>query len=396
MSGPDSRGRADAAAGDASLRLAQRRRRMRRLALQALFVAAVLALLAVFAHNVSVNLQMRQIRSGFGFLADRAGFDIGESLLPYDAASTYAQALLIGILNTVRVALLALVAATVLGVMIGLARLSRHPLVRALALGWVELARNIPLLLQLLALYMVVTQFLPDATEAWSLGSVALLSKQGLMLGAPTALGTALLAGLAAGAALAVGGVRLVRRREGGLFAAATAGLAGLAAGLALGWIGAGLVGGWSRPALEGFSVVGGAALTPEFLTLWIGLSFFASGAIAEIVRAGAQAVPQGQWQAARALGLQEREIVQRIVFPQALRLAIPPLASQYMNLVKNSSLAVVIGYPDVVSITNTAINQNGQALECVAIVMAVYLLLNLLTAWLMNAVNARVTRAPR
>jgi len=164
----------------------------------------------------------------------------------------------------------------------------------------------------------------------------------------------------------------------------------------ALAWLLVGAATGWSRPVLDGFLISGGASLTPEFLALWLGLSLFTSASIAELVRAGALAVPIGQWHAAQALGMNGRQVVGGVVFPQALRLAIPPLASQYMNLVKNSSLAVVIGYPDLVSIGNTSINQNGQALEVIVIIMAVYLSLNLVVALLMGVVNARVTRAPR
>jgi general L-amino acid transport system permease protein len=170
---------------------------------------------------------------------------------------------------------------------------------------------------------------------------------------------------------------------------------AGLAAAL-LGWLLFGAIEGWSRPVLDGFLISGGASLTPEFLALWLGLSLFTSASIAELVRAGALAVPIGQSNAALALGLTARQAMASVIFPQALRLAIPPLASQYMNLIKNSSLAVAIGYPDLVSIANTSINQNGQALEVIVIIMAVYLSLNLVVAVAMGAFNARVTRAPR
>ena len=181
------------------------------------------------------------------------------------------------------------------------------------------------------------------------------------------------------------------------------AGLVALASGLvaaALAWLAVGVVGGWSQPVLDGFLISGGASLTPEFLALWLGLSLFTSASIAELVRAGAEAVPAGQWHAALALGMTRGRAIAGVIFPQALRLAIPPLASQYMNLIKNSSLAVVIGYPDLVSIGNTSINQNGQALEVIVIIMAVYLSLNLVVAVIMGAVNrarhARAALAPR
>ena len=176
-------------------------------------------------------------------------------------------------------------------------------------------------------------------------------------------------------------------------------GLVGTAGGLvcgAIAWGVFGAVDGWSRPTLDGFLIEGGAALTPEFLALWLGLSLFTAASIAELVRAGALAVPVHQWNAALALGLTRGQAMAAVVFPQALRLAIPPLASQYMNLIKNSSLAVVIGYPDLVSIGNTSINQNGQALEVILIIMAAYLAMNLVVALVMSLVNARVTRAPR
>jgi general L-amino acid transport system permease protein len=196
--------------------------------------------------------------------------------------------------------------------------------------------------------------------------------------------------GLLAGAAVFVAARRRLMVGAGPL---------GWGAGLVaapLAWLVFGATNGWSRPELDGFLISGGASLTPEFLALWLGLSLFTSASIAELVRAGALAVPIGQWNAALALGLSRRKAIAGVIFPQALRLAIPPLASQYMNLIKNSSLAVVIGYPDLVSIGNTSINQNGQALEVIVIIMAVYLSLNLVVALAMGAVNARVTRAPR
>ena len=274
-------------------------------------------------------------------------------------------------------------------------RLSRHPLVAFLGTAHVEVYRNIPLIIQLLAIYLVVTELLPDSSQAISLGGAALLSKAGLQIAVPAqgglALGVALVAGIAAG--VLARRVLLARLTTLGASAAAL----GVGAGAALlTWIAAGFALGWSYPHLEGFSIEGGAALTPEFLALWLGLTLFTSASIAEIVRAGAQAVPRGQWDAAMALGLTRAQAISTVVFPQALRLAIPPLASQYMNLTKNSSLAVIIGYPDLVSIANTSINQNGQALEVIVIIMGVYLTLNLAISALMNTVNARVTRAPQ
>jgi len=274
-------------------------------------------------------------------------------------------------------------------------RLSRHPLVALLGTAHVEVYRNIPLIIQLLAIYLIITEMLPDASNAVSLGGAGLLSKSGLQIAVPAHGWAAAVVGLAAGTVAAVAARRALLARLTTLGASAAALAVGAGVAL-LAWVAVGLATGWSVPHLEGFSVEGGAALTPEFLALWLGLSLFTSASIAEIVRAGAQAVPRGQWDAAMALGLTRGQSISTVIFPQALRLAIPPLASQYMNLTKNSSLAVIIGYPDLVSIGNTSINQNGQALEVILIIMGVYLTLNLAISVLMNAVNARVTRAPQ
>ena len=353
--------------------------------LQGALALVVVFLLVGLAQNIVANLEARQIRSGFGFLHDPAGFNIGELLFAYDAHDSYLRAFAVGMANTLRVSVVGILLASVLGVTVGLLRLTRHALVAKLASVYVEVFRNTPLLIQLLAIYLLTTELLPESSGALSLDGVALLSKQGLQIAVPAAAVDALLAAAAFIAArrwLTVG-----------------AGLFGLISGLVVAlvvWVLCGVIGGWSRPELNGFLISGGASLTPEFLALWLGLSLFTSAAIAELVRAGALAVPVGQWQAAQGLGLTRRQALAGVIFPQALRLAIPPLASQYMNLIKNSSLAVVIGYPDLVSIANTSINQNGQALEVVVIIMAVYLSLNLVVAVAMAIVNARVTRAPR
>lgn len=381
--------------GDAAWRQRERARRLREWATQGALLVLLLALAAGFAINVASNLEARQIRSGFDFLADRAGFDIGETLIRYTAADSYLRAFATGMANTVRVAVAGILAATVLGVAVGLMRLSRHPLVALAGTAHVELYRNVPLIIQLLAIYLVVTEWLPEATAALHLGDWLLVSKAGMQLAVPAQGGLALL--LAAGVALGAGWLarRVMLTRLTSLGANAAALGAGAGAGL-VAWLVCGLAGGWSHPHLEGFSIEGGASLTPEFLALWLGLTLFTSASIAEIVRAGVAAVPRGQWQAAEALGMRRAQAVSTVIFPQALRLAIPPLASQYMNLTKNSSLAVIIGFPDLVSIGNTAINQNGQALEVIVIIMAVYLTLNLAISLVMNTINARVTRAPR
>jgi general L-amino acid transport system permease protein len=380
--------------GDAAWRARRRRSLVRQWALQGLLALALLVLAAAFAHNIAANLEARQIRSGFGFLRDPAGFAIGEQLFDYRARDSYLRAFAVGMANTLRVALAGIVLASLLGVAVGMMRLARHPLVAAIGAAWVELFRNVPLLIQLLAIYLLVTELLPDVTGAIAIDGAALLSKEGLQIAVPAAAHGALLAALAAFAGVGALGVLAARR-----WLEVGAGLVGLVAGglaACVAWLAAGWSGGWSKPVLDGFLVSGGASLTPEFLALWLGLSLFTSASIAELVRAGVLAVPLGQWHAALALGMTRGQSMATAIFPQALRLIVPPLASQYMNLVKNSSLAVVIGYPDLVSIGNTSINQNGQALEVILIIMAVYLLLNLVVAVIMSAVNARVTRAPR
>jgi len=380
--------------GDAAWRARQRARRLREWLVQGGLALAVVGVLALLAQNVAANLAARGIHSGFGFLNDPAGFNIGELLFDFTARDSYLRAFAVGMTNTLRVSAFGIVLASVLGVIVGLMRLSHHALLAWLGSAYVEVFRNVPLVIQLLAIYLLVTELLPDSSGALTIEGVLLLSKQGLQFAAPahgwSALGAALVAALLAG----FGGAYAARR-----WLTVGAGLVGVVAALlaaALAWLATGVAGGWSQPEVDGFLISGGIALTPEFLALWLGLSLFTSSFIAELVRAGALAVPVGQSNAALALGLTRRQAMAAVIFPQALRLAIPPLASQYMNLIKNSSLAVAIGYPDLLSIANTSINQNGQALEVILIIMAVYLSLNLVVALVMGAVNARVTRAPR
>ena len=253
-------------------------------------------------------------------------------------------------------------------------------MLRFLGAAHVEAYRNVPLLVLLLAIYLVVTELLPGVRQAWHVGNWIYLSKTGLLYAAPLMGFKAVLCGLGVGLLGAWAGYKTALRRTTGLFAGLI-GLAAFAVTYALVWVLCGVVGGWDVPVATRFSMRGGSQLTPEFLTIWLGLTMFTSAAIAEIVRAGVQAVRPGQWHAAYALGLTRGQTVSYVVFPQAMRLAIPPLASQYMNLTKNSSLAVMVGYPDIVNIGNTAINVSAQALEVIAIIMAVYLTINLVIA---------------
>ena len=283
--------------------------------------------------NTAANLEARRIASGYGFLSREAGFEIGESFfLRYSAADSYARALVVGLVNTLGVAAIGIVLATVLGGAIGLARLARDALLRTLAAAYVEFVRNVPLLVQLFFWYALITEALPAPREALSPLPGVFLTNRGIFFPGPG-----------------------------------------------------------SVPELSGFNFVGGAALSPEFATLLIGLATYTAAFIAEIVRAGILAIERGQLDAAYALGLSRWQVTRLVVLPQALRVIVPPLTSQYLNVTKNSSLAVAIGYPDLVSIANTTINQTGQAIEGVAIIMAVYLTVSLSISAFMNWYNARV-----
>lgn len=381
--------------GDEAYRQRERTRRRRQWGVQLVVLAALIAFVWLLAHNVSSNLAERSIRSGFDFLQGAANFEIGETMLAFDSGKPVWLAFLNGVLNTIRVAVLAVLTSMVLGAVVGVMRLSKHPILRVLGTAHVEVYRNIPLIIQLFAVYMLITELLPASTEPLHAGSWALLSKAGLQFAVPQQTGLAGMGAFIAGVLTAL----LVREKERRRVTDLVASLIGLGAGLAAAlvvWLVFGFYGGWSKPVVSGFMIEGGAALSPEFLALWLGLTFFTSAAIAEIVRAGVLAVRQGQWDAGLALGLTRTQVISYIVFPQSMRLAIPPLTSQFMNLTKNSSLAVVIGYPDIVAIGNSSINITGQALEVIVIIMAVYLFLNLVISVLMNALNARVMRAPR
>ncbi len=365
-----------------------------------LLLALALAAWALW-RNTAEALQARQIRSGFSFLLEPAGFDIGEGLVPYQPRDTYLLAFAAGLANTLRVAALGILLATLLGTLIGVGRLSRNALVRAGCTAYVEVLRNVPLILLLLGSYLAATELLPEAADPIALPGGGFLSKGGLQVPRPVwAPGWgAALAALPVGAALAWALHRQAaarRARTGRAPRVGWASLGLLLAAPALAWLLGGAPSDLDRPQVGAFGVDGGLSLTPEFLALLGGLGLSAAAAVAEIVRAGLLAVPHGQLEAAMALGLTRGQAVRQVLLPQALRLIVPPLTSQYLNLTKNSSLAVAIGYPDLVSIANTAINQNGQALECILVIMAVYLAVNLATTAGMNLYNRRVALVER
>ena len=366
----------------------------RGIAIQIGLLVAVIGLGWWFWSNAQANMAARGLQFGYGFLDRSAGIPIGESIIDYTPADTYRKALTVGLLNTLRVAIVGIALCTVLGILLGLARLSSNPLLRGLVGGYIEVIRNTPLVLQLVFWHAVMLQ-LPSVRQALNPLPGVFLSQRGMKMPGLAA-DTALAVMLAAAAIGAIGWWLLLRRERARQIATGERRptvLPGLA--MLLGLPALALAAGFAPtvqwPELAGFNFEGGLALSPEFFALLIGLVVYTSAFIAEIVRAGIQSVHKGQWEAARALGLAPGRIMRLVILPQALRVIIPPLTSQYLNLTKNSSLAVVIGYPDLVSVANTSINQTGQAIEVISIFMAVYLIISLVTSALMNWYNARV-----
>jgi len=368
---------------------------------QIVIVAAVVWCIWYLVDNTARNLAARRIATGFDFLNTTAAIPIGESLLPYDPAKdTYGKALIIGILNTLRVAVVGIILSTILGTFIGIGRLSRNWLLAKLTAAYVEAMRDVPLLLHLLFWYALLLG-LPGPRQALRIGESAFLSNRGIKLPAlvwEPGHSAAMLA-FAAGLILVWAASRWAARRQAStgmrprIWPLALAALIGLPLAV---WYAAGAPWTIERPALRGFNFQGGTNISPEYAALLIGLVIYTSGFVAEIVRSGIESVPRGQWEAAEALGLRHGTILRRIVLPQALRVIIPPMTSQYLNITKNSSLAVAIGYQDVVSIANTVLNQTGQAIEGIAYIMAVYLTISLSISLFMNWYNAHVALVER
>jgi general L-amino acid transport system permease protein len=346
------------------------------------------------AHNTQENMRVRGIQSGFDFLGASAGFDIGETLVDYDPSETYGKAIWVGVLNTLKVAVLGIVLATLLGTLLGVGRFSRNALVRGLCYGYVELFRNVPVLLQLLMWYLFFIEVLPPSNAALSAGGLFFLSKGGLSMPWPTVGVSQVLVGAALGVVAGWFWLRQVQKRfeatgldRDRLWTPIALVLVGALAG----WLVAGMPRAWSVPEQLAFMVDGGVAFTPEFMAVLIGLVTYTAAFIAEVVRSGIQSVSRGQDEAASALGLNPRQKMRLVILPQAMRVIIPPLTNQYLNLTKNSSLAVAVGYPELVSVANTTINQSGRAVECIAIIMLIYLTMSLSTSLLMNWYNARM-----
>jgi general L-amino acid transport system permease protein len=369
---------------------------------QFVLLAMVVWLGYEFALNVKANLDALKIASGFGFLDNTAGFAVNQSLIPYNESDTYGRVFLVGLLNTLLVAGIGIVLATILGFFIGIARLSPNWLLARLAGGYVELIRNLPLLFQLLFWYLAVLGALPGPRQSISLFGEIFLNNRGIIVPAPVA-------GRGAGAVVAVFAVSVIaivalklwaRRlqiRAGRQVPLLWTSLALLVVPSLLALIATGFPIGFERPELRGFNFIGGIRLLPEFVALVVALTTYTAAFIAEVVRAGLLAVPRGQSEAAFALGLRRGLTLRLIVVPQALRVIVPPLTNQYLNLTKNSSLAVAIGYPDLFAVfAGTTLHQTGQAIEIIAITMAVYLAISLITSALMNWYNAHIRIAER
>ena len=370
--------------------------RFRAIIYQIMAVSGVLFLGWYLYSNVVTNLSDKNIATGFGYLQREAGFAISTQLIPFQGSDSYGRALLVGILNTFHVSLLGIFLATLLGLVVGVARLSSNPLLAKLMLLYVEFLRNVPLLLQLFLWYSIIIFTLPNVRQALQPIPHVYLSNSGLVV--PSLNWSAAKTGVLACFLLGILAALLYRRAA--ISRRITTGtersiwpmmLAALALPTVIGLLV--FQPNWSIdwPEAGRFRLSGGSTLTPEFTALLVGLALNASASIAEIVRSGIQSVKKGQWEAAQALGLQKGEVMRKVVLPQGLRVMIPPLTSSYLSLFKNSSLAVAIGYPDLVMVSTTTMNQTGQAIEGIAIFMSIYLTISISISLFMNWYNAHV-----
>jgi len=367
---------------------------------QVVVVGGALALVGYLVSNALENLARQNIASGFAFLDLPAGFAIGKGMLDYDPSNTYLRAIVIGVLNTIKVAVAGIFFATIIGVLVGIARLSPNWLIARFATVYIESLRNVPLLLQLFFWYALLVEALPVAREAYGPVLGFYLSNRGMNVPLPHDIG---FLGLLVGIIIFLIAAIWLYRRNKRIHDATgetpnTLGptLIMLVVFPFLGWAAGGFPTDFDTPALTGFSFKGGGVVSAEFMALWLGLTLYTATFIAEIVRSGIQSVTKGQWEAAGALGLRRSQILRFVVLPQALRVIIPPTTSQYLNLTKNSSLAIAIGYPDIVSIAGTTLNQTGQAMEGIAIIMAVYLTLSLSISAFMNWYNKKIALVDR
>ncbi len=375
--------------------------KLRGIVFQIVLVLLLVAGVWWIVDNTIENLHRSNITTGFAFLNGRAGFDISDKLIRYNSDSSYGDALIVGILNTAMVAAVGIVVATVVGFLVGIGRLSKNWLIRKVATVYVEVFRNIPPLLVILFWYQGVLALLPNVRNSLPLPFGSFLNNRGFYFPAFVwGEGSWLiLAGLVVGIALSIYVAYRANIRQmatGQQFPVVLTSLALIVGMPLLGMLLAGMPVGLDFPKKGGFNLTGGTNIKPEFLSLIIALSFYTAAFIAEIVRAGIVGVPRGQTEAYSALGLSSGQGLRLVVIPQAMRIVIPPLTSQYLNLTKNSSLAVAIGYPDLYAIGGTILNQTGHAIEVVVIFMVVYLSLSLVTSLFMNWFNAKMALRER
>jgi len=364
---------------------------------QIIAVVLLVTAVAILGDNLLYNLQRLGLRLGFDFLDSQASFDIGESLIPYNPADTFGRAIVVGLLNSLRVIILGLILATLVGLIVGIARLSDNWLVRNIALVYVEIFRNIPLLVQLLFWYSAVLLKLPPLEKSVTFIKGVFLTQTGVYVpwfvtNPTTGIWVLLLAIGIVGAAWAWRWRTRIMVEQGRpgrqlLWAAGAIAIALLLA-LILTRREPFVI---SLPQVNNGAIEGGLRTSPEFCAILIGLVFYTASFIAEIVRAGIQSVPKGQWEAAKALGLRGGPSMRLIILPQALRVIIPPLTSQYLNLAKNSSLAIAVGFSDIYQITSTTLNQTGRAVEVMVIIAVAYLTISLSISLVMNLINSRV-----
>ncbi|WP_417828720.1 amino acid ABC transporter permease [Thalassospira sp.] len=351
--------------------------------------------------NTLYNLEQQNISTGYGFLDLEASFEISETMIDYSAKSSYATALMVGLLNTVKVSILGIVLCTIIGTIFGIARLSSNWIVRKLATVYVETFRNIPVLLQLFFWYALIPSAFPHPRDALEPLPGVLLTSRGMYMPVPEPDNAYTLMMIAAAIACVI--IYFVKKwatkrqdATGQPFPMLLAGT-GIFVGLVLlAYIAGGAPTDLSMPVLKGFNIRGGYNISPEFMAVLIGLTVYTSTYVAEVVRSGIQAVPNGQWEAADSLGIRRSVALRKVILPQSMRVAIPPLTNQYLNLTKNSSLAVAVGYPDLVSVSNTTMNQTGQAIEAISIFMSIYLGLSLLTSLFMNWFNKKMALVER
>ncbi|MDH6268638.1 general L-amino acid transport system permease protein [Rhizobium sp. SG_E_25_P2] len=368
---------------------------------QAVTVIVVIAFIYTAVTNAAENLARANMTAGFDFLGSRAGFDVGQSLIAYTSDSTYFRALLVGLVNTLIVAVFGIITATIVGLLVGVGRLSQNWLIARLCTVYVEVFRNIPPLLVIFFWYKLVLDILPGVKESFELPLSVYLNNRGVFMPAPVfGDGSGLIViALILGIALAFGFSRWAKSQQmatGKQYPTISVGF-GLVIGLPLLVflaLGAPLT--FDAPVLGKFNLNGGMVVGPEFLSLYLALSFYTASFIAEIVRAGIRGVAKGQSEAAQALGIRHGLTTRLVVLPQALRIIIPPLTSQYLNLTKNSSLAIAVGYADLVAVGGTILNQSGHSIEIIAIWMILYVSISLITSLFMNWFNAKMALVER